>query len=66
MRLTSADIFGVADLGLAEEESGVGQVTCAGLGKTDVVLDEEDVVLVGVQSFHFSLILSFFSLARQN
>ena len=53
MRLTSADIFGVADLGLAEEESAVGQVTRAGLGKTDVVLDEEDVVLVGVQSFHF-------------
>ena len=61
MRLTSADIFGVADLGLTEEESAVGQVTCTRLGKTDIVLDEEDVVLVGVQSFHFSLILFLLS-----
>ena len=57
MGLTSADTFGVVDLGLAEEESAVGQVTRAWLCKTDIVLDEEDVALVGVQSFHFCLFI---------
>jgi hypothetical protein len=51
--LTFADVFRVAQLGLAESETVAGELARAGLASANIVLNKQHVVLVRVQSFHF-------------
>jgi len=48
-----ADVFRVAQLGLAESETVAGELARAGLASANIVLNKQHVVLVRVQSFHF-------------
>ena len=53
VKLTFASVLWIANLSLTKSKGCAGELSSARFRSADVVLDEQHVVLVRIQSFHF-------------